>query len=332
MFTRRFITILSGFLAIFLSMLVTVAETNVANVAGNTNSADVVTNTNGTNFIANPSDVNVVASTNVSPSATASSPVMSDVNNNALADLNNLVARIKEKIAQNKTDETNFADNLKEFDLLLAKHKDADVRIRGQILIMKAQLYIEVLSEPAKAAVIFKQIKQDFPELPINSNIDNIIAALEKRAKSQQVRDSLVPGAKFPDFHEKDLAGKPLSISQYKGKVVLVDFWATWCVPCLMTLPEIIQAYDKYHDKGLEVIGISLDQERPKLEHFIKDKSMKWPQYNDGEVWDSKLVQQYGVEAIPAVFLLDRKGNIIGKNLHGEELDMAIAQALKKKK
>ena len=122
-------------------------------------------------------------------------------------------------------------------------------------------------------------------------------------------------GTKFPDFEVKDLADKPLSIANYKGKVVLLDFWATWCPPCRAELPNVIKTYEAHHKDGFEIIGISLDQDREKLTAFIKEKNMTWPQYFDGKGSQNKLAVKYGVLGIPATYLLDGQGNIIGKEL-----------------
>jgi len=154
----------------------------------------------------------------------------------------------------------------------------------------------------------------------------------ELRALAGAEQGGLAVGAVFPDFAEKDLNGQPLSVAQFKGKVVLVDFWATWCGPCRAELPNVIATYQKYHDQGFEVIGVSLDSDREKLAAYLKKQTgMVWPQYFDGEGWHNKLAVKYGVEAIPFAVLIGPDGKIIGEALRGEALSAAAAGALGKK-
>ncbi|MCZ7640250.1 MAG: TlpA family protein disulfide reductase [Verrucomicrobia bacterium] len=148
-----------------------------------------------------------------------------------------------------------------------------------------------------------------------------MISSLQKQA-------ALAVGKTFPDFQEKDLDGQPLSLANYKGKVVLVDFWATWCGPCLSELPNVQAAYRKHHERGFDIVGISLDNDREKLTNFIKQKELPWKQYFDGQGWKTKLAQEYGINSIPATYLLDGTGKIIARNLRGPALDTAVAEAL----
>jgi len=246
----------------------------------------------------------------------------------ATTELKNLVEKIRTDMAAGKKTESDLADDVKQFDVLLAEHQDEKTDAVARILYMKARLYDEVFQDPAKAHALIQQLKTEFEGT-------DFVAALEKRevqeAAAKQMQDALAVGTVFPDFNEKDVAGQPLSIAGHKGKVVLLDFWATWCGPCRNELPNVLSAYSKHHAQGFDIIGVSLDQDQAKLTDFTKSMSMTWPQYFDGQGWGNKLAVKYGIESIPATFLLDGNGKIIGKNLRGDALEKAVADALAKK-
>ena len=98
------------------------------------------------------------------------------------------------------------------------------------------------------------------------------------------------------------------------GKVILIDFWATWCGPCVAEVPNVVKAYEKLHDKGFEIIGISLDKDQAKLEAFIKEKNMTWAQYFDGKMWQNEISTRYGINSIPAMWLVNKKGMVVNTN------------------
>jgi peroxiredoxin len=243
----------------------------------------------------------------------------------ATVELKALVGKIKDDMADGKTNASDLADDLKKFDELLGRHQGEKTDAVANIVYMKAMLYDDGFHDPAKAAELIKQLKVDFQGT-------EFVVELEKREAAEDAarkkRAALAVGTKFPDFNEMDLDGKPLSIAGCQGKVVLVDFWATSSDSSRAELPQVMAAYRKYHDQGFEIIGISLDQDRARFTGFTQAMGLTWPQYFDGLGWQNKLAVEYGVEKIPATYLLDREGKIIGKDLHGEALADAVAKAL----
>jgi peroxiredoxin len=262
-------------------------------------------------------------------SLVATQPATAAEKASAKTELQELVGKVNTKLKAGQRTEKELVEELKAFDALLAAHKDEKTDDVAQILYMKAMLYMQVFDQQDKGKAIVQQMKKDFPETTQGKKADQILEGIEKQAAAAKLRASLVVGAKFPDFSEKDMDEKPLSIAGQKGKVVLVDFWATWCGPCIGELPNVKKAYDKYHAKGFEIIGISLDSDQTKLNDFIKKEKMSWLHYFDGGGWKTKLAQQYGINSIPATYLLDREGKIIASNLRGDALETELAKLLK---
>lgn len=127
-------------------------------------------------------------------------------------------------------------------------------------------------------------------------------------------------GALAPDFTMNDTEGKPVQLSSLKGKIVLVDFWASWCGPCRQENPNVVKLYQQYHGKGFEILGVSLDKTKEDWLKAIKDDNLTWIHVSDLQFWQNAAARLYGVNAIPQSFLLDKDGKIIGKGLRGEQL------------
>jgi thiol-disulfide isomerase/thioredoxin len=153
-------------------------------------------------------------------------------------------------------------------------------------------------------------------------------------AGADQPTPAAPAGPVAPAFQAKAMDGKAIKFpADYKGKVVLLDFWATWCGPCRAEMPKVISAYQQYHAKGFEVIGISLDraQDREKLLKYTLDHNMPWPQIFDGKFWQAELAVKYRVDSIPRPILVDGDtGRILaqGQAARGPQLSSAIYKAL----
>jgi thiol-disulfide isomerase/thioredoxin len=135
-------------------------------------------------------------------------------------------------------------------------------------------------------------------------------------------------GKPFPELEFNDLNGTLINISKLKGKVVLIDFWATWCGPCKRETPELVELYSRYHKKGFEIIGISLDFDINALKKFLISNKVTWPQYFERKGWDNEIASRFGIDSIPSTLLLDKDGNVIGRDLRGKLLREKITELL----
>ena len=138
-------------------------------------------------------------------------------------------------------------------------------------------------------------------------------------------------GSMAMDFTQNDTLGKPVSLSAFRGKYVLLDFWASWCGPCRAENPTVVSAYAKYHRKGFEIIGVSLDRpgDKDKWLKAIDADKLTWTHVSDLQFWDNAVAKEYGVESIPQNFLIDPQGKIIAKGLRGDELQKKLGEIYK---
>jgi len=135
-------------------------------------------------------------------------------------------------------------------------------------------------------------------------------------------------GSEALDFTQNDTSGKPVSLSSFKGKYVLIDFWASWCKPCRMENPNVVAAYDRFKTKNFTVLGVSLDRSREAWIKAIQDDGLAWSQVSDLKFWNNAVAQQYRVQQIPQNILIDPNGKIVGKNLRGTDLDSKLCALL----
>ena len=139
-------------------------------------------------------------------------------------------------------------------------------------------------------------------------------------------------GQMAADFTQADTLGNPVSLSSLRGKYLLVDFWASWCGPCRAENPNVVNAFNKYKDKGFSVLGVSLDRPGAKAAWLkaIHDDKLAWTHVSDLQFWNNAVAQLYGIQSIPQNLLLDPTGRIIGKNLRGQDLHNKLEEVLGK--
>jgi len=205
----------------------------------------------------------------------------------------------------------------------LDKGADADLQsLIGGVVQPLVDLY-SAAGQKDKAIALLDQASGDLNAHPQGEQITGFLGQLKGKLNQPSVGDTM--NISFTDAlgaGEIDLA------ETYKGKVVLVDFWATWCGPCVAELPHVIDAYTKHKDAGFEVVGISLDKDLEAMKQFCAENGMTWPQAFDGKGWQNAIAQEFEISGIPATFLIGRDGKIAATNLRGEALGEKVAELL----
>lgn len=194
-----------------------------------------------------------------------------------------------------------------------------------------------ILSHP-NSYVSLDRIKEmghraDYAEL--NGLYQSLTTSIKKTNAGKNLETALLiikrgeNGQQMINFSQNDLAGSSVSFSSFKGKYVLVDFWASWCAPCRAENPNILKAYNRFKDKGFTVVGLSLDKDSLSWKKAVKDDHLPWTQLSDLKGWNNGVSTYYGIKGIPANYLVDPGGKIIAKNLRGEALEQKLEELIK---
>jgi thiol-disulfide isomerase/thioredoxin len=179
---------------------------------------------------------------------------------------------------------------------------------------MLALLRVARNSEPSQARPLLEEIAASTAVDQLKDQAADELKKLEAVGKPLELQFTAVDG-------------REVELSKLKGKVVLLDFWATWCPACIGELPHVTETYGKLHSQGFEVVGISLDENRDTLTRFVAERKMAWPQYFDGLHWQNKFAREFGIESIPAMWLLDKKGIVRDVNAEAD-LNGKVARLL----
>lgn len=186
------------------------------------------------------------------------------------------------------------------------------------------------LLDPNEEFDYLKKMAEEYKkELPDSKYVSKLIARIDEIERQMEKMKHLAIGKPAPEIELESPEGNKVKLSSLKGKVVLIDFWASWCGPCRKENPNVVKIYNKYKDKGFEIYGVSLDKDREAWLKAIQSDQMNWLHVSDLKFWQSAAAQTYQIQAIPATFLVDKGGLIIGRNLRGNALEDKVAEVLK---
>lgn len=270
-------------------------------------------------------------------------------NNEKLTEYYNDISKLRQKMMGfQKANQAEMMEAYKKQDTVVMNRLNKTYEAIGKDMRAIADKFIE---KNPKAYITVLLLKQAFSMKPVpyaemkkkydalDPEIKKVKAAKElsefienaKKAEEPAAAKTTVDvGVTAPDFSATTPDGKKLSLKESLGKVTIVDFWASWCKPCRMENPNVVALYNELHTKGLNIIGVSLDKEAAKWKEAIAADKLTWNHVSNLKFWDEPIAKQYGVESIPATFILDATGKVVAKDLRGAELKAKVAELLAK--
>ncbi len=244
-----------------------------------------------------------------------------------------LVGDLRGKVAgwNEEYEKASLKNDQKKINEIQGRFEKAERELMGQIKTLLPEMgssFIAVFT-----ANNFLSTQVDLPTL------EELADKLEKENPSPKYAQAFIAGVKrikgigvgdmAPDFSLNDPEGKQVALSSLRGKYVLLDFWASWCGPCRQENPKVVKLYEQYKDKNFEIYGVSLDKDKNAWVKAIKDDNLTWVHGSDLKYWSSDVAVRYGINGIPATYLLDQEGRVIAKNLRGLALEKKLEELFK---
>ena len=181
------------------------------------------------------------------------------------------------------------------------------------------------IESSAFAAGLNDKLSDQHPQLS-DAETQQLIAQLQREIQARRIRPSVEVGQEAPEIAQQTPEGEIMKLSDFRGKYVLVDFWASWCGPCRKENPYVVEVYNKYKEKGFEIFGVSLDRNKESWLKAIEKDGLTWSQVSDLKYWKNEAAQTYGVRGIPFTVLVDPEGKVAALSLRGSRLEAELAK------